>query len=300
MVMPGDIVDISWKASSSCGMRVLGIDFTSSPRPSKPIICIDCMVIEGVLHARKPAKLGSFEEFEQMLRVDGPWIAGIDFPFGQSRTFIENIDWPKCWSDYVDHVRRLGRNGFSEAVRCYAEDRAYGDKEHRRKTDRAAGSFSPQKLNRPGVALMFFEGAWRLLDAGVTIPHLHPGDPARIAIEAYPGVLARRLIGRRKYKDDARTKQTEEQRAARLGMLEKITNGDFEDEFGFRVNIPGQLVDELADDKTGDSIDALLCAMQAAWAWAQRENGYGAPKDVDSLEGWIADPTLAASPPTGK
>jgi hypothetical protein len=44
---------------------------------------------------------------------------------------------------------------------------------------------------------MFFEGPPRLLDAGVTIPYVQVGDPRRIVVEAYPGVLARQLIGRR-------------------------------------------------------------------------------------------------------
>jgi hypothetical protein len=51
---------------------------------------------------------------------------------------------------------------------------------------------------------MFFEGLPRLLDAGVTIPYVQVGDPRRIVVEAYPGVLARQLIGRRSYKSAAR------------------------------------------------------------------------------------------------
>jgi hypothetical protein len=50
-------------------------------------------------------------------------------------------------------------------------------------TDIAAGSVSPQKLYGVPVGLMFFEGAPR------PIPKLHYGDPKRIVVEAYPGVL---------------------------------------------------------------------------------------------------------------
>jgi hypothetical protein len=249
------------------------------------------VLAERVLRAGEPAKWSRFQDFEQMLRAPGPWIAGIDFPFGQSRTFIENIGWPKSWPGYVELAYRLGRKGFSETLNRYSADRAYGDKEHKRMTDRAAGSFSPQKLHRPAVGLMFFEGAWRLLDAGVTIPHLHSGDPDRLVVEAYPGVLAARLIGRLKYKDDTPGKQTVEQRSARQEMLKKIVSGDTEDAFGFHVHASGRLI----DDPTGDIIDALLCAMQAGWAWTQREEGYGAPKNVDPLEGWIVDPALKGS-----
>jgi hypothetical protein len=68
----------------------------------------------------------------------------------------------------------------------------------------------------------------------------------------------------------------------------KIRSGVLKDAFGFVVEAPI----ELANDPTGDQIDALLCAMQAAWAWSRRDECYGAPKTVDPLEGWIADPTL--------
>ena len=46
------------------------------------------------------------------------------------------------------------------------------------------------------------------------------------------------------------------------------------------------------DDTSGDMLDAVLCALQAAWAWSQRDNNYGIPKHANKLEGWIADPEL--------
>ncbi|MYD88520.1 MAG: hypothetical protein F4Y14_21605, partial [Acidobacteria bacterium] len=46
----------------------------------------------------------------------------------------------------------------------------------------------------------------------------------------------------------------------------------------------------LVGDPTGDSLDALLCAVQAAWAWRNRSWLFGNAARVDPLEGWIADP----------
>ena len=92
----------------------------------------------------------------------GPWIAGIDFPFGQSRTFIENIGWPGDWAGYVEYAGSLGREGFRKALDAYRGRRPFGDKEHRRARDLAASSVSPQKLHGVPVGLMFFEGAPRL------------------------------------------------------------------------------------------------------------------------------------------
>ena len=76
-------------------MRVLGVDFTSAPRRGKPITCLDCLLADGILQAGQLVKMTSFEQFEQALRAPGAWIAGIDFPFGQSRKFIENMGWPR-------------------------------------------------------------------------------------------------------------------------------------------------------------------------------------------------------------
>ena len=42
-------------------------------------------------------------------------------------------------------------------------------------------------------------------------------------------------------------------------------------------------------------LDALLCAIQAAWAQTQEYNKYGLPEDADPLEGWIADPTITSN-----
>ena len=93
-------------------------------------------------------------------------------------------------------------------------------------TDKAAGAISPQKLYGTPVGLMFFEGAPRLSAAGVTIPGLQAGDPERIVVEAYPGVLARALIGRRGYKQDTKAKQTAEQAQARRDLLSALSGAD--------------------------------------------------------------------------
>lgn len=271
-------------------MIIYGIDFTSTPKRSKPITCLECELNGNSLRAGDLTEWHRFEEFEAALRRPGPWIAGIDFPFGQSRTFIENIGWPRSWQGYVDHVRTLGRKGFREALDNYRANREPGDKEHRRKTDVIAGSISPQKLYGTPVGLMFFEGAPRLLAAGVTIPGLQDGDPDRIVVEAYPGVMVRRIIGRRSYKQDTKKKQTEEQHEARQDLLRAITEDSPLPEFGIKVEAPLSL----ANDPGADHLDALLCAIQAAWSWRHRDVGFGMPDNTDRLEGWIADPLINA------
>jgi hypothetical protein len=230
----------------------------------------------------------SLEEFEEALTKPGPWIAGIDFPFGQSRRFVENIGWPKSWQGYVDLVGSLERQEFRKLLDDYRAGRPKGDKEHRRATDIKAGSISPQKLYGTPVGLMFFEGAPRLRRSGVTIPGLQEGDPQRIVVEAYPGVLARTLIGRRGYKQDTKSKQTQDQYEARRDLLERITGDGILASHGFHITAE----DTLVNDPGADHLDALLCAMQAGWAWMNRNEGFGIPSTLDPLEGWIADPSL--------
>jgi uncharacterized protein DUF429 len=267
-------------------MKIYGIDFTSSPSKRKPITCLECELAGSTLTAGTLLEWPDFNDFEEALRKPGLWIAGIDFPFGQARRFIETIGWPDTWEEYVKHAASLGRDGFVDALNAYRRVRVSGDKEHKRITDKLAHSISPQKIYGVPVGKMFYEGAPRLLESGVMVPGLHRGDPRRIVVEAYPGILARALIGRKSYKNDTRRKQTPAMHNARAEILDKIKNGAVRQHYDLKVSAPPSL----ADDPTGDSLDALLCAIQAAFAWKQRDNRYGEPANSDPLEGWIADP----------
>jgi hypothetical protein len=46
----------------------------------------------------------------------------------------------------------------------------------------------------------------------------------------------------------------------------------------------------MIEDTSGDALDAVLCALQAAWSCRQED--YGIPRDVNPIEGWIVDPTM--------
>ena len=281
--------------AAAAQIAVRGIDFTSAPSRAKPLTCVTATAQDGnggatVLAVEALDHWPAFAGLEAALAAPGPWVTGLDFPFGQSRRFIETIGWPDDWAGYVGHVAGMDRAAFRQTLEDYRRDRPPGDREHRRAMDKATGAISPQKLYGVPVALMFFEGAPRLLAAGVTIPGLRTGDPARICVEAYPGVLARRLIGRRSYKTEARKKQTEALTAARTDILTALRGDEFAAAYGLTVALPAALATAMRDDHSGDSLDALLCAIQAAWAWRHRDRAWGAPAGFDPLEGWIADP----------
>ncbi len=270
---------------------VFGIDFTSAPSSRKPITCArarfdgDALSLEEMLH------LHDFAAFEAILETPGPWVAGIDFPFGQARRLVENIGWPDTWEGYVGEVSRLDRAGFRKVLEEYKRDRPPGDKQHKRTCDVLTRSQSPQTLFGTPVALMFYEGAPRLLQAGVHLPYNHDGDESRVALEAYPGIAARQLIGGTSYKNDNKRKQTAGQHRARQELLASLTGKTGESLYGFSIAAPA----ELADDPGADDLDALVCAVQAAWGYSHADYGYGAPGNLDRLEGWISDPALRAA-----
>ena len=269
-------------------MRVYGIDFTSRPSKKKPLVCLECEFDGSTLRAGDLIKWDDFSGFEKFLIREGEWIAGIDFPFGLSRKFIENIGWPTTWKSYVDYVGSLKRSRFREILDEYKEYRQTGDKEHLRRADVSAGSISPQKQYGVPVAMMFFEGAPRILKSGVSVPGVLKGSPKRNVVEAYPGILAKRLIPRRPYKADVKKKQTPERQQARVDLFNKLTNGACFEDYGFTIEAESSI----CNDPSGDKLDTLLCAMQAAWAWSKKDDAFGAPTELDTLEGWIADPLI--------
>lgn len=271
-------------------MQILGIDFTSRPTRRKPLTCAYCTLQGETLAVDGVHTWTGFDGFESALRQSGPWVMGIDFPFGQSRRFVETVGWPLRWDAYVRHVGGLTRAEFRAQLDAYRAAREPGDKEHRRETDKRVGSISPQKLYGVPVALMFFEGAPRLLDSGVQIPGLRQGDPDRAVVEAYPGTLARGFLGRQSYKHDTRARQCAEHATARSDLLRALAGDRCRNRYGVTASMPASLFRGLVDDPTGDLLDALACAVQAAWAYRNKSDGFGAPLGLDPLEGWIAEP----------
>ncbi len=271
-------------------MNIYGIDFTSAPGPKKAITVAKCR-LEGVeLFLEGLASLTSFEEFETFLHNPGTWVAGMDFPFGQPRKLVENIGWPDTWESAIQHVAGMSKTEFIQALESYCQRRERGDKHHLRITDRAARARSPMMLYRVPVAKMFFEGAPRLLKAGVSIPPCRVNDDTRVVLEAYPALIARRWIGQQSYKTDTPKQQTRDRQWVREKILSGLRSDASRSHFGFDVRIDDLAAAQMSRDGSGDLLDALLCAIQAGWAYTQRGQNYGIPAGCDALEGWIIDP----------
>ena len=257
-------------------MKVYGVDFTSAPRAAKPIVVAEGLISNSGVKILAIEALASFDAFESLLRRPGPWVGGFDFPFGLPRELVRDLGWPRDWHGLIRFCAALSRNEWRGILDGYRATRPAGRKYAHRATDLPAGSSSPMKLVNPPVALMFHEGAPRLAEAGVHVPGLCPGDRSRIALEAYPGLFARKVIGRASYKSDTRSKHTRERGDARLRVLNAL-----------QIETKPKLKSVLLEDGSGDCLDAAICAVQAAWGWRRRRRNFGLPDRIESCEGWI-------------
>ena len=272
-------------------LQLLGIDFTSAPRRAKPITAawghLDGarVVLDGF------ERCAAWPSFEALLARPGPWLGSFDFPFGLPREAIIDLGWPQTWPALVRHCAALGKPAFCAALDAYRESRPAGRRYAHRATDLPARSHSPLKLVNPPVGLMFLEGAPRLLAAGVHVAGVHDGDAQRVAIEAYPGLLARRITNA-SYKSDERRKQTMERRAARISIVSAFTAERPAAKSTLDTPVLIATPDQrhvLVDDASGDLLDAALALLQAATAARQGPPRFGLPAAMDPLEGWIAD-----------
>jgi hypothetical protein len=277
-----------------------GIDFSSTPRPRKPITVALARPGQGdVLALADLLRLPSLAAWSDWLATPGPWVGAFDFPFGLPRDFVaQGLGWPvdgeRPWATLTRRLAALSRAELIAHCRAWCDARPPGAKFAHRATDPRAGSSPSMKWINPPVVLMLHEGAPRLLAAGVSLPGLHTAgaDPARVALEGYPGLLARAVLGRASYKSDEPARRADPlRRAARERLIAALETGDHP--FDTRIDF-GLWREPCLDDAGADALDAVLCLAQAGWAWRQRASGWGLPPDLDPVEGWI----LGAPHPT--
>jgi len=266
-------------------VRVYGVDFTCAPRRAKSITVAGGLLKKNSLAIQEVEPLETFAAFEAFLARRGPWIGGFDFPFSLPLELVRDLGWPKPWLQLVAHCAAMTRLELRAALDAYRNARQPGSKYAHRATDLPAGSSSPMKLVNPPVALMFHEGARRLVAAGMHVPALLAGDPSRVALEAYPGLLARKQLGvRESYKSDTRSEHTPARKAARRKILQALKTGK---PLGIRLDASRGIERLALEDGSGDTLDALICAVQAAWGWRRRDSNYGLPAHAPAGEGWI-------------
>ena len=287
------------------GMQLWGVDFTSAPSARKPIVVALGVRAGAVLRLQALRRLPRMAEFEALLQTPGPWVGGFDLPFGLPRAFVQAQGLGDTAESVIAELQRRcpTRMDFRALVDGWGNTQPAGRRLLHRATDGAMpglSSTSPLQTRYVPVGFMYYEGFSRLVKAGVHTPlhtplqaPLHTAEPApheaaRVALEAYPGLLAHELIGRRSYKND----DSSERLLARKDILEALEQG--RTRLGLRLKLtPGQ-AGEVVADASGDLLDAVLCLAQAAWAHAQPR--WGQPEGVDPIEGWITSAGAPALP----
>lgn len=301
------------------GRTLLGVDFSCAPGPRKPITVAVGERRGSALRLRALHELRSLDAFSGFLQGAPPhgpasWLGGFDFPFGLPRLFVDALrqappaSWP--FTDGLDtpypaaalcaalHAGCGDRQGLQRLIDGWGTDWGVGTRParlpHRRADLSLPGlsSTSPLQTRYVPVGKMYFEGMPRLLAAGAHLPGLMPPadspPPPRIALEAYPALLAHELLGPVSYKNDTPGSPTPERLLARLSLVDALVQG--RSRLGVRLQVSDGVREQLAQDALGDRLDAVLCLIQAAWADAQDAGGvprFGLPTDVDPVEGWI-------------
>jgi Protein of unknown function (DUF429) len=204
----------------------------------------------------------------------------------------------------IEHLHRhaTNRQGLQALIDSWGQTWGQGSRPERlphRKADTAIqgiSSTSPLQTRYVPVGKMYFEGLWRLIGAGITLPGLHmpmassqaSSVAPRLALEAYPGWLAHEVLGRSSYKSDDRSQHTPERLVQRLSLIDTLEQG--RTRLGMRLKLSPAQRDHLASDAQGDRLDAVLCMLQAAWGhtrWAEGDARCGLPEGIDPVEGWI-------------
>ncbi len=303
----------------------MGVDFSCAPDARKPITVAWGERTGAVVRLESLEAVPSLEAFDHLLstrhpRWDDGWFGGFDFPFGLPRVFVDawwaqaSVSSPPSspTADDTTHpcdalIRSLrqacvNRQGFQALIDRWGRTGPDGwgpgtrppTLPHRRCDTALPGtaSTSPLQTRYVPVGKMYFEGLARLVDADIALPglrqpgHLH--TVKHFGFEAYPGLLATEVLGKRSYKSDDKARQTSELLVARLTLIDALEQG--RTRLALRLKLSPAQRDHLASDAKGDRLDAVLCLLQAAWAhqrWSEGDPRAGIPPEVDPVEGWI-------------
>jgi Protein of unknown function (DUF429) len=309
-------------------VTLLGLDFSCAPSKRKPLTLAWGRRLGQVVKLDRVDELPTLAQLDELIAPGASasarhpdlahgFVMGCDFPFGLPRGFVDALslhgpgNLPAHLVDLHDtakgqaadrliqslHQHCVDRAGFQALVdgwgQSWQTDRPAGSKLTHRVTDRAVpgiSSTSPLQTRYVPVGKMYFEGLHRLVAADLTLPGLRTGRADAIALEAYPGLLAGELLGKRSYKSDAQA--SHDRLIARMDLVDALEQG--RTRLGLRLKLSPAQRDQLVADPKGDRLDAALCLLQAAWAQAMQSEqtapsaaNWGLPAHIDPVEGWI-------------
>ena len=213
---------------------LVGCDFSSAPTPRKNIVLAVGTLQQGRVQLSRLERLASLAAFSAWLKQAQGWVGAFDFPFGLPRELVQTLGWPTDWTACMAHYASLSRDQIRQAFAAFCNARPVGGKFAHRATDVPAGSSPSMKWVNPPVAFMLHAGVPLLLEAGAMLPGLHAASgngpenadqPLKVALEAYPGMLAREVLGRRSYKADDKARQTPDRLIARKDLITALEQG---------------------------------------------------------------------------
>ena len=121
-------------------MKIFGVDFTSAPGAAKPIAWAEGALRGDLLDVAAVHELTSLEAFRERLAAPGPWVAGLDFPFGLPNELVDGLarrgGWPRDWAGYVGRANDLSRREWASLMRGEAARGATGERYRFRPADR--------------------------------------------------------------------------------------------------------------------------------------------------------------------
>lgn len=218
---------------------------------------------------------------------------GVDAPMGLPKRFLQEMGWPLFWPDAAANVLQMTKSEWYECLAGYKMTQPTGKKEPLRETDRDAKSLSPLKCYGVPLAGMFYEAMKRLHHPYISIFPCKTRPNAPSVIETYPKIIAKAAIGKHTYKQDTVQKQTAEQKNARQAILDYVQGStEFGFTYGFSVGLTPALYAKSLEDATGDTLDSVLCCIQAAWFAQHQPLLLQNLTPQKALEGWIIDPAL--------
>lgn len=298
-------------AGEAMALELRGVDFTSAPSQRKAITMACGRWARDAAGAPDRAsgvhrvqarelRLMALHRFDSMpgfsATLQAPltqgaaaWFGAFDLPFGLPRPFVESLALGASMDAVIAsvHGRWPTRMAFRAAIDAWGATQPSGQKLLHRLTDRASGGASGPKVSSTSplqtrylpVGWMYYEGVRCLVQANVSVPAQRVGRSMAWAVEGYPARLAHALIGPRSYKnsDDA------ERLAARRAMVKALVQPAATP--GVALVLTAAQRRACEQDASGDTLDAVLCLVQAAQA--SQQDRAGIPVEVDPVEGWI-------------
>lgn len=291
------------ESSQPAVQRVYGLDFTSAPRRGRKAITVASAELvpraggPALLRLAEVLHLWDFEQLERSLAEPGPWVLGLDLPFGLPRELVEVLGWPTGWEAMVAEVGRRSKGALEALFQEFCDGRPAGSKHLKRATDRAARSQSPMKFYGTPLAKMLHAGVPRLAASGVSVLPCRPSGGDRVAVEIYPALVVESLLGERlPYKGAGSGEKGETRAAGRRRIVQALAGDAPARLYGVELPLEAHQQGELLADPAADRLDAVLALLPTAWSAlaAERPDApYGIPPAADPLEGWIVDPSVA-------